>query len=254
MKKILFLSGVARSGTSALVQILNLHPRLLIGQERFFFRVREESLVPADFEPGRFLTVAPGDTHSGGIFGKPDLQKAYGAATYVGDKYPLLFNHFDYVFRTFPQAEHVYIFRNPLSVAESYEARRRNPDDHFTRTWRDGLEDWNASVRRVAGMEPERLRRFHLVQYEDFFDQPGRMNGLFARLGLPRINPDLFAPFVEKFRALNKTPVPRRDRIRQQVALSADWDAYRALHELAVSQHEAGKAGRRTKTGDGSSE
>lgn len=237
MKKLLFLSGVARSGTSALVRVLNSHPNILIGQERYFFRIRREELQPEHFEKERFHRLEEGDTHGAGFKAEEKVfAKAYDAATYVGDKFPLLYAHFDYMFDTFPEAGHVYIFRNPLSVIESYHRREQNPKDRFRKTWQQGLAEWNESVARVAKMDDAERAAFHLVEYERFFDSTDAMNGLFARLGLEPLAEERLQPFVDKFRSLSDSAGPRHDIMRRQVALEANWDAYRKLHDLAEAQ------------------
>lgn len=236
-KKILFVSGLARSGTSAMVKVLNRNPDFLIGQERYFFLVKRETITPAEFERDRFLTFQTGDSHiTREASGVEKRQQAYDRAAYVGDKFPLLFNHFDYVFRNFPDAQHVYIFRNPLSVVESYDARQRNPKDPFRRTWKEGLEEWNTSVGRVANLSDEQLSRFHLIEYESFFESADQMNNLFARLGAPSVDPAALDVYVQEYLELREKLVPRRDDIRQYVALNADVASYRKLHERAIAQ------------------
>lgn len=235
MKNLLFVSGVARSGTSALVNLLNKHPKVMIGQERYFFRIRDGELAPEHFEQARFLTFQEGDTHNRGFTGDPEnLAARFEAAAFVGDKFPLLYRHFETMFATFPEARHVYIFRNPLSVIESYDARKKNPEDKWQKTWKQGMEEWNESVARVAAMSRDARARFHLVPYEELFARPQRMNALFEALGLEKMGPKKLIPFAEKFKSLNEKEVARRDALRRHVALNADWDAYRRLAELAA--------------------
>jgi len=234
MREILFLSGAARSGTSALVNLCNAHPGMLIGQERYFYLFRKNLITPAHFEKARFLEVRPEDTHpqAGLKPGPGDLGARFDQARWVGDKYPPLFRHFDHVFAAFPAARHVYILRNPLSVIESYDARHRNPEDRWTHSWQDGLADWNDSVRRVAALPRDQLRRFVLVRYEDLYGSTDAMNRLFAALDLPALPQARLAPFAEKFVSLCDKPVARRDDLRAAVARHADWSAYRRLCDL----------------------
>lgn len=228
VKQLLFVSGLARSGTSALVQVLNTNPGFQIGMERYFFPIRQKTLTPAHFERERFLSYEEGDTHKKGLPGLHGAE-AFEQATYVGDKFPLLYQNFDYIFETFPEARHIYIVRNPLSVAESYDARERNPEDKWRKSWDIGLAEWNDSVRAIAGLSDTQAARFHFVQYEDFFADTARMNALYRAFGLDAVAPRKLSSFVEKFEALNTRSVARRDDIRQHVARHADWESYRAL-------------------------
>jgi len=231
MKRLLFLSGTARAGTSALVNILNQHNHILMGQERYFFKFRKNVIVRGHFERGRFLNMRPDDTHDkatlAGVIKDPEAR--YDNAVYIGDKFPPMFRHLDHVFKHFPKARHIYILRNPLSVAESYEARFQNKDDKWTQNWEVGLEAWNESVRIIADLPEERLQHFTFVQYEEIYATPKAINALFTRLGLSNLEEEVLEPYTAKFAELIHKPVPRRDDIRLQVSRRADWDSYRKL-------------------------
>ena len=231
MKKRLFLSGTARAGTSALVNILNLHNHILMGQERYFHKFRKNEITRAHFRKERFLDQRAGDTHEhGGLHVPPGHRSGrFDHAVYVGDKFPPLFRHLDHVLEEFPKARHIYILRNPLSVVESYEARFQNPDDHWKLDWRDGLAAWNESVRAVADLPEDKLRNFIFVQYEEIYAQTRAINALFTRLGLSNLEPEQLEPYVAKFADLNAKLVPRRDDIRVAIFREADWESYRKL-------------------------
>lgn len=233
-KKLLFVSGVGRSGTSALVNVLNNNPVALIGQERYFWTIRKDLIAPEHFEKHRFLDIREEDTHNKSAFrGKPEeLSARYDAATLIGDKFPSLFRHFDRIFDIFPEAQHLYIVRNPLSVLESYDARYTNSSDSWSHSYQDGMDAWNESVGKVASL-PEHLRKkFTIVRYEDLYNSTEAINTMFADLGLPEVENARLQPFVDKFRGLNNQNVPRRDNLRFFVARNADWDSYGKLCDL----------------------
>lgn len=232
MPQRLFLSGTARAGTSALVNILNQHNHIVMGQERYFHKFRSNSIRQDHFKKTRFLDIREGDTHEhGGLFTIPRGQREhrFDTAVYVGDKFPPMFRHLDHVLAEFPKARHIYILRNPLSVVESYEARFQNPDDHWTLDWRAGLAAWNESVARIASLPAEVLQNFLFVQYEEIYAQTRAINALFTRLGLSNLEPERLEPFVAKFAELNSKLVPRRDDLRMHVARGADWGSYKKL-------------------------
>lgn len=237
MKQILFVSGVARSGTSALVNVLNTNPDFLIGMERFFFRIRRKLLKPDDFEEDRFLTVKQGDTHAPG-FDREAIRKSYSVAKIIGDKFPLLYENFDYIFDTFPNARHIYIVRNPLSVAESYDARKQDKSDKWIKSGLVGIQEWNSSVNSVVSLSQDRLDKFHFLQYEEFFSDVAAMNRLFAHYGAQATDESRLSKFVDRFSALNRKLVERRDDIRQAVAENCDWAAYRELLRMINLQNK----------------
>ncbi|MGR3378667.1 sulfotransferase [Salipiger abyssi] len=141
MENILFVSGVSRAGTSALVNMLNAHEGMAIGQERYHAKISKGAIKPHHFKHERFVDVRrPEDTHAKGGLHIGDAKNRVRSANYIGDKYPRLYLHFDYIFETFPNAKHLYILRNPISVVESFEARNKNPDDNWSWFWRDGMK------------------------------------------------------------------------------------------------------------------
>lgn len=232
MKQILFVSGTGRSGTSALVNVLNSHPKMLIGQERFFWKFRREEISPELFEKVRFLDVRrPEDTHNHAglkqIGEAPSVR--FDNAIYIGDKFPSLFRHFDYILPMFPDAKHLYIVRNPLSVIESYDVRYQDPSDSWSLTWKDGMDAWNESVRKVARLPDQNMKNFLLIEYEELFKSVDRLNALFRQLKLDPLDNEKLQSFVAKFEALNNKAVIRRDDLRLYVSRNADWDAYKIL-------------------------
>lgn len=230
MKKITFISGVARSGTSALVDVLNTHPDFYFGMERYYFYIESGCLKPEHFEKDRFLEVQAGDTHGKGFREAFDQRiSKYNCARVIGDKYPLLYKNFAQIHQDFPEAEHIYIVRNPLSVMESYFSRFVDITDNWNRTWQMGLEEWNASIQAVLHQAENNLKRFHFVIYENFFSETAHINALFSKLGSAPLPDENLLSFVETFRALNANPVPRQDELRLFAARYADWMSYNKL-------------------------
>lgn len=232
---------MGRSGTSALVNVLNSNPAALIGQERYFWTIRKDLIGPEHFEKHRFLDVREEDTHNKSAFrGKPEeLSARYDAATLIGDKFPSLFRHFDRVFDVFSEARHLYIVRNPLSVLESYDARYSDSSDNWSHSYQDGMDAWNESVGKVASLPAHLRRQFVIVRYEDLYDSTEAINTMFADLGLPGVEPARLQSFVARFRELNDKAVPRRDNLRFFVARNADWASYRKLCDVIDARSPA---------------
>ena len=103
-KRIVFIIGVARSGTTAMADLLNLHPEICIGIERYKFKfVRRGEFDAADFTPERFFDLRARDTnilpHNGGrwkaVYSR--MRRKFPRAAVVGDKIPHLFERFEEV-------------------------------------------------------------------------------------------------------------------------------------------------------------
>ncbi len=242
-KKIVFIGGVARSGTSALAKLLNTHPLILMGSERYFNLINHDKLTWDYLLRDRFCSIEPGDTHGHGGFHfgpsmehiakLPALAERYDQAIVVGDKFPNLFRHYGKIFGEFKNAHLIYILRNPFSVAESYQVRSEDGSDTLwssSNDHREAIKDWNESVRRTLELVDMRgADKLVLVEYEDIFSDYGALGQMFSAIGLDAAKgPEVEAIFA-KFGELNAKMVPRRDDIRQIVAKTADWGAYNAL-------------------------
>lgn len=229
-KKLLFVSGTPRSGTSALVRLLNLHPALMIGMERYHSQYKHNPIAPSFFERDRFLDVREGDTHDKGGFGTQDadrLRQRYDRAEIIGDKYPLLYLQFGRILAAFPEARHVFIIRNPLSVAESYQQRFENPDDRFNSDYSTAITHWNKGLDAMLALPDTTRNKFCVVEYESIFKSAAEIERLFAFLDLSPPEGKALAELQERANDLEQTLVPRRDDLRSYVTRNAKWGLYK---------------------------
>src|SRR2546423_1804094 len=91
----LFLCGVPRSGTTAACQLLNSHPHIVMGVERYKYLYSNASADGLDrslFERGRFFEFKDSDTNvlrKGAMAGVYDkMETKFDQALYIGDKLP----------------------------------------------------------------------------------------------------------------------------------------------------------------------
>ncbi|SFL66887.1 Sulfotransferase family protein [Loktanella salsilacus] len=236
-KDILFVGGNPRSGTSALVSVLNSHPHVLMGMERFFFRMQNKQIMPSDFEKDRFLDVQDSDTHEHvrSQFGtNPNIGARYDKAMIVGDKFPLIAEAYDHLTAHFPAARVLYIVRNPLSVMESYNRRMSDKSDSWSKSAQDGLNEWNHSVaatlKRLETGQPVTV-----VSYEKLFASRAAMDKLFTALGVdPKAaNAGQLDTIVAKAAELEAKEGARKEALRRYVMLNAYVTPYRKL----VAEH-----------------
>ena len=169
----LFVSGCARSGTSATVELLNSDPRMAIGMERF--KYLQGRIRPYHFRPGYFLNPSPDETNvlHGGTYRELRRKWEDGEVRLVGDKvlaqrrarvYAQLMHHFS-------RPKLVFLLRDPEAVAGSYERRLANPRDiNWPHDHRRAIDDWNLSIaalRELAEDDPE--AEFFVLRYERLF-------------------------------------------------------------------------------------
>ena len=221
-KDLLFISGAARSGTTAVAKLLNRHPQILLGSERYFFKLAKQELKPSDFELPRFLKIEDGDTHEAGRVAQN--REAYDRSKIVGDKFPQPFLYMDYIEETFPSAKHVYIVRNPFSVAESYEQRR------ITGSWRhsymDAVRAWNRSISTFQRLAPALRGRLHVVEYEDLFGNPESIQAMLRFLDVEPLSPAVLESEIAQSNKVSAKEAMRNDALRLYVCKHTDWAAY----------------------------
>ena len=199
-KRFLFVCGVARSGTSTMADLLRAHPAIAMGRERYAWRFRAgDEFSPALFEKERFcLQFSPEDSHQ--TAPQPyyaSLYPRFDQCIYVGDKLPNLYQRYPGVLSTFPGCRIIYMARNVLDVAASFQGRagrtqaqiERNPRIDASRRWpadrdwRQAVVEWNEGVEATLSLA--KLPRLFVADYDLLYCDDTLLERLFAFLGLP---------------------------------------------------------------------
>jgi len=231
--KFLFLGGSARSGTSALTNLVNANKRAIIGMERYINLWQKKVVTPAHFEMERFMDVQPGDMPGGNAAYVKNMrfETRFGKELVVGDKFPLIHAIYGHVRQTFDNYQILYILREPLSVCESYQAFFETPGSNFKADGMKGLSLWNAGVRATRDVLAQGSAPIVVVEYEKIFSSRDAAAELYEKLGLS--TEDVSWAVVDKIiaRALveKDKQLPRRQELRKAVAAEADFEAYRDL-------------------------
>lgn len=169
---VLFVAGTGRSGTTAFANYLNQHPEIMILKERYKFIPRE--VTPKHFTFERILDYSEDETnlpreHSLKLLSTKDPEKL----KWIGDKVPRYVRHLKTLQRNNPGARFIIIYRPVEEVAESYEARSRNPKDPWLGNrdgFKTGVRDWNVAMRKTRDFIESRLKpEVLVVSYHDFF-------------------------------------------------------------------------------------
>lgn len=178
----LFVCGCARSGTTAFGDYLNLHPEVLLCQERYKGRYKEVAWEDFSFE--RIMDLRPRETKRPPFGQSPEVflerharllaSKDPERLRWLGDKGPYYVRYMDRLAGKNPGARFIVLYRPLEEVAESWDARARDPED----PWRNergvemSVEVWNAALRRTREfVEGSPAPRVLLVGYHDFFYQ-----------------------------------------------------------------------------------
>lgn len=247
--RVLFLTGVGRSGTTAMAMLLNAHPHICLGMERYKLKfLRGSRFEGNEFTQERFFDFQPGDTNIlPGLSSRwrilyEQIALKLSGARIVGDKIPHLFDKFDECSRVFPEARWIYMLRGIDGVASSWNARAKNPSDKWPESndFRMAVQTWNAGNRVINALPADRLR---IVSYEDFFgndsDDPG---GLMEFMGID--DDDAFRAAVAASRKTYAEVVSQKAPVILEgqeafIEEHADMETYRALRARVTATPSA---------------
>ncbi|MDA9208330.1 sulfotransferase [Octadecabacter sp.] len=235
----LFVGGCVRSGTTALTRVLNAHPNVIVGEERYIQAWGKHKVRPAHFEKDRFLDYQEGDS-TRGFYKFRDEADRFGNERYVGDKHPFVFWFYDDFEKHFDDANVVYILRNPVSVCESAQARADDPSDRFHMDGKRALGFWNDSLKRTLDAL-NKGARIIVVCYEDIFGSRGAISKLFDAL---KLNPDhadwaRIDTLIKRANDVRTKLVPRNDALRLHVSMHGAFSLYRELIDRSLNRMDA---------------
>lgn len=216
----LFVCGPDRSGTTAFADYLNQHQEILICQERYTaaslkkitsdhftfdrildFRPRETETPPDLFDLFTFernLGFKPDKTKRS-VWKKRELHVKYhtelltrkdpAKLKWIGDKHPFYVRWMDMLAGNNPGARFMVLYRPIEEIAESWEARAKDPDDEpwdNDRGAEKAVETWNMALRKTREfIESSPAPRLLIISYHDFFYRNEAIVSLVSRfLGL----------------------------------------------------------------------
>ena len=246
MPDLLFLAGLGRSGTTALLEVVAAHPQVALGVERYkrLYPRDGEPVTTALFEQERFFDFSDGLTNL-----TPDeapewaphyaaMRAKWSSARYVGDKMVAI--RMQHVWATVPDARFVCIVRDLEPVAASWEARAHDPEDRGWSAEQDATKavaGWNRSLRRVRRAVRQRPDHVVVVEYDRFFGDPSgaALDRVLAWLALDR-TPEVDAAFAEVHRTYVEKVAPKDRALSPETLAFLDahaerdvWDQVTAL-------------------------
>ena len=244
-KRQLFVCGTPRSGTTALARLLNTHPRIVVGIERYgtrLLRARATANQRALFAKERYFRFEPGDATGdfNAAYSKLSERSSskFDAARYVGDKVPRLYRRLDFLDSAFPGCVVVYIVRNPIHVALSWQKRAERANDRWPETngYQAATIEWNESI--ALAMQARRAYgpRLILVSYERLFG-PHRSKvwqHLKRRLDLPAKPDQLSRRFLDNAYQRARESREPPTHVLRYVSRNADYIAYRRVLQDVV--------------------
>lgn len=241
--RVLFVTGIGRSGTTAMADLLNAHPSVCIGIERYKFKfLRRGDFEGHEFTPERFFDFREDDTNIlpslpgrwRRIYAR--LEDKLPRSTVVGDKIPNLFEKFSECRTVFPQARWIYMLRDIEGVAASWTARALNPNDRWPEKndFRAAVRVWNRANAMVLKMPADTMM---IVDYDAFFSgNRAARRAVLDFIGIED-SPDFveaIKPFYRKYSQLRDRDPVTIDGQAEHLAETANLVAYRRLRARAI--------------------
>ena len=243
-KKILFICGCARSGTTALWRLMVTHPKIVLGVERYVLLANQKrnNFSARLFEKDKFFDLQPKETFYKELTaqGYYDIaRERFDDALWVGDKIPHLFQKYDEVDAAMPDAHYIYIVRNIIDVAGSYQKRAETGSWKETRDYARAVNDWRHSLEATLKFraKADLKSRVHIISYEELYLQAVKLEPLFAKLDLD-VTPQVQAQYQKTIDKSVELENRRGDTLtsakRHYIALHAPFEAFKEILEHRV--------------------
>jgi hypothetical protein len=210
-RRYLFICGCPRSGTTAITELLNTHPTIAIGMERYKYRIRRNTtdINASLFEAENFFKFCPKETNilpSQGNWTQLYQQMQTKFSTQldllVGDKNPFYFNSYEQMEAAMKNIKWVFLLRNIEQVAASYNARAANPSDLWPQdnNYTKAVEHWNTALARTWRFFKKNPMNLFVCEYELFFAG----NGSYFKALTDFLEVDYEATTLQHYRSMTK--------------------------------------------------
>ncbi|GAB0117273.1 hypothetical protein Acid7E03_13450 [Acidisoma sp. 7E03] len=204
------------------------------------------------FSKERFFNLQQGDTFYNDLnnfnsyYGK--AMERYEGAEWIGDKSPPAYKQYETIERNFDGAHVIFIVRNIIDVAASYQKRAQNANDETwdaQRDYRVAVQDWQESLRRTLAFARLQNRRTKLtiLSYEDLFLKLANLSPIFSALDLD-VTPTVSADYRGLMARSQELNSQRGDGLTSQqryhIATTAPFGLYRELlaERLSIASEE----------------
>jgi hypothetical protein len=244
----LFVCGAARSGTTAMATLLNCHPEIALGIERYK-NVKPKDLGKHLFAKERFFDFRATDTNVRDPEIYAQLEKKFSQIRLVGDKVPRYYTRYAELFAAFPGCVVIFMLRDIHAVASSWNIRavrkknRTHPGDGWSENddYIKAVEQWNSALRHTMRFKKKFGERLIVVEYEKLFSGDIELfKSIIGQLGL-EFSDALAADFRRKtqnWEALSKKERLEYEGQRRYIEGRADMRTYERLKNIGNGNYE----------------
>ena len=238
----LFVGGPARSGTSAFTRLINTHPSIVLGMERYKFFYPKRSVSPDLFEDPRFFNPQPDETNvSMARMGDVDvLRRNFESAEYRGDKVPHILRYYKHFNEYLPGCKFIIMYRNIHRICSSWNVRAERKGDSWSPTndFRVAVDAVNKELRSAVNLHKEQPSRFLIARYENVFSSTS-LDTMGKILDWLEVKPHpQLAMAIEKnmkiAERIKNKPLLEYDGQREYIQQNIDWPVIERVESIAV--------------------
>jgi hypothetical protein len=246
----LFVCGTARSGTTAFAELLNTHPKIVVGIERYKRVLIGNPDQPFElqdlFSYDRFFNWSESETNvrvNEGQY-KELYERArakFEQAELIGDKIPGLYRRIPWLLNQVPDAKIIYMLRSPLAVAKSWDVRAKRQERSWpaTNDFFAAVPEWNRSIRLARKHKRAYGEKLAIVFYDDIFGARAwqTLETLQKWLGVSPFSDPATAEFLKASQTFPAARESETDNPEWSAYIqnNADFDGFKRLlsHRLA---------------------
>lgn len=235
----LFVAGCQRSGTTAFVEYINDHPKMLICSERYKYIPRQVTFDHFAFE--RILDYSASETNMPEEWYRELLsRKDLANLRWIGDKNPDYYKHFGRLLEQNPGARFIVLYRPLEEVAESFDARAKDPEDRWPARYdfELAIKLWNMALNSTREfVEGGHGSDVLVVGYEDFFYRNETCVPLISRFLGIGLDEQVLAKWHERSVGFEQSRRRKDDLNEEQISL-IERDKDRAAEEWMLTRIE----------------
>lgn len=226
-----------------MADLLRSHPLVAMGRERYALRFKFlGEFGPELFQRERFCSrLEEGDTHHRSLQSYyADLLSRFQDCTHIGDKIPKIYENYGLVSRHYPECKIIFMVRNIVDVAQSFETRAKNaaqlgkavPRNTWqpTRDYAEAILEWNESLQQTLAALPQ--LDLIVVEYEQLYVEPLLLRRIFQFLNLDMVHSVRAfwdSARIQRDKLESERVITLGSKEKRHIARSADFISYREL-------------------------
>ena len=241
--KYLFVGGPARSGTTQFATLVNRHPYVALGIERYKFlyadKSRHDQIGPQLFETSRFFEFDASETNIPATRLEP-LKRKFDNCTYRGDKIPHVMRYRSVLEQALPSCRFIIMYRDVNRICSSWNRRAQDSKDHWPEhnNFRVAVGAINKELGAAVDFQRKSPDRILFVRYESIFglDAVSKMRKVLDWLELPHATPLLEAVETNISRAeiISSKSLLELQGQREFIRSQMNWSVIQQVETLAI--------------------